>query len=84
MFFIVPCVEDFVKVDLRVLSLDVPPQEVLPHGDFADRLVQNMSSDSTLMDNRNLVCLAMPSLASKSWLRGFMPGGDACKHDRFF
>ena len=29
MFFIVPCVEDFVKVDLRVLSLDVPPQEVL-------------------------------------------------------
>ena len=54
------------------------------HGDFADRLVQNMSSDSTLMDNRNLVCLAMPSLAGKSWLRGFMPGGDACKHARFF
>ena len=29
MFFIVPCVEEFIKVDLRVLSLDVPPQEVL-------------------------------------------------------
>ena len=29
MFFIVPCVEEFIKVDLRVLSLDVPPQQIL-------------------------------------------------------
>ena len=37
---------------------------------------RTVSSDSTLM---HLVCLA-----DKSWLRGFMPGGDACKHARFF
>ena len=29
MFFIVPCVEHFIKVDLRTMSFDVPPQEIL-------------------------------------------------------
>lgn len=29
MFFIVPCLEEFKKIDLRTLSFDVPPQEVL-------------------------------------------------------
>lgn len=29
LFFIVPCLEDFRKIDLRTLSFDVPPQEVL-------------------------------------------------------
>ena len=28
-FFILPCVDNYVKVDLRVLSFDVPPQEIL-------------------------------------------------------
>lgn len=27
-FFIIPCVDTYKKVDLRVLSFDVPPQEV--------------------------------------------------------
>lgn len=28
-FFILPCVENYTKVDLRTLTFDVPPQEVL-------------------------------------------------------
>ena len=29
LFFIMPCVDTFKKVDLRTVSFDVPPQEVL-------------------------------------------------------
>jgi len=29
LFFIIPCVDDFKKVDLRTISFDVPPQEIL-------------------------------------------------------
>ena len=28
-FFIVPCIDTYRKVDLRVLSFEVPPQEIL-------------------------------------------------------
>ncbi|EFO89744.1 hypothetical protein GCK72_023817 [Caenorhabditis remanei] len=28
-FFIIPCIESFKKIDLRVVSFDVPPQEIL-------------------------------------------------------
>lgn len=28
-FFILPCIDDYSKVDLRTISFDVPPQEVL-------------------------------------------------------
>ena len=28
-FFIIPCVDNYLKVDLRVVSFDVPPQEVI-------------------------------------------------------
>jgi len=28
LFFIVPCTDQFVRVDLRTVSFDVPPQEV--------------------------------------------------------
>ncbi|CAN7992663.1 unnamed protein product, partial [Ixodes hexagonus] len=27
-FFILPCIENYTKVDLRTLTFDVPPQEV--------------------------------------------------------
>lgn len=27
-FFILPCVDNYIKVDLRTVSFDVPPQEV--------------------------------------------------------
>ncbi|XP_013412686.1 band 7 protein AGAP004871 [Lingula anatina] len=29
MFFVLPCIEDYTKVDLRTVSFDVPPQEIL-------------------------------------------------------
>ena len=29
LFFILPCIDDIVRVDLRTFSFDVPPQEVL-------------------------------------------------------
>ena len=28
-FFIIPCVDSYTKVDMRVLTFDVPPQEVI-------------------------------------------------------
>ena len=28
LFFILPCTDDFIKLDLRTVSFDVPPQEV--------------------------------------------------------
>ena len=28
-FFIIPCTDDYTKVDLRTVSFDIPPQEVL-------------------------------------------------------
>jgi len=28
-FFILPCIDNYIKVDLRVISFDVPPQEIL-------------------------------------------------------
>jgi len=27
-FFVLPCIESYTKVDLRTVSFDVPPQEV--------------------------------------------------------
>uniref|UniRef100_A0A1B6BXA4 Band 7 domain-containing protein n=1 Tax=Clastoptera arizonana TaxID=38151 RepID=A0A1B6BXA4_9HEMI len=30
-FFILPCIDNYCKVDLRTVSFDVPPQEVLTH-----------------------------------------------------
>jgi len=29
LFFVLPCIENYQKVDLRTITLDVPPQEVL-------------------------------------------------------
>jgi erythrocyte band 7 integral membrane protein len=29
MFFIIPCIDNFIKCDLRTVSFDVPPQEIL-------------------------------------------------------
>merc|ERR1711879_150521 len=29
LFFIIPCIDDIIKVDLRTISFDIPPQEIL-------------------------------------------------------
>lgn len=28
LFFILPCTDSFIKVDMRTISFDIPPQEV--------------------------------------------------------
>lgn len=33
-FFVLPCIEEYSKVDLRTLTFDVPPQEVITHDNF--------------------------------------------------
>ena len=35
-FFILPCIDNYVKVDLRTISFDVPPQEVSRPRPFPD------------------------------------------------
>lgn len=30
-FFVIPCIDTYRKVDLRTVSFDVPPQEVIHH-----------------------------------------------------
>jgi hypothetical protein len=45
-FFIIPCVDIFEKIDLRVQNFDVPPQEVISHKKFQINL-DNFGSDST-------------------------------------
>lgn len=29
LFFILPCIDDIIKVDLRTITFDIPPQEIL-------------------------------------------------------
>ena len=34
LFFILPCIDSIVNVDLRTITFDVPPQEILTKGQF--------------------------------------------------
>lgn len=36
-FFIIPCTDTYRKVDLRVVSFDVPPQEVMKNANDNER-----------------------------------------------
>ncbi len=38
-FFIIPCIDTYRKVDLRTVSFDVPPQEVRSHSCAFDRRI---------------------------------------------
>jgi len=31
LFFVLPCTDSFIKVDMRTISFDIPPQEVSLH-----------------------------------------------------
>ena len=39
-FFVLPCIESYQKVDLRTITLGVPPQEVIEKEGLIIRLVQ--------------------------------------------
>jgi len=42
-FFVLPCIESYTKVDLRTVSFDVPPQEVSPSAYHVHKTVINCS-----------------------------------------
>ena len=40
-FFVLPCIESYQKVDLRTITLDVPPQEVIQRQRRGEREIGN-------------------------------------------
>jgi len=51
LFFIIPCVDDIIRVDLRTVSFDIPPQEILTKDSVTiavDAVVYYKVSDSQL------------------------------------
>merc|ERR1719391_977634 len=54
LFFILPCIDSYKKVDLRTVSFDVPPQEVLPRDSVTasvDAVVYYRVSNPTMATN---------------------------------
>ena len=41
-FFILPCIETFKRIDLRVMSFDVPPQEILSKDSVTGALTETL------------------------------------------
>ena len=44
LFIVLPCIESYTKVDMRTVSFDVPPQEVLTKGESSTGLVYHLST----------------------------------------
>ena len=55
-FFVLPCIETYQKVDLRTITLDVPPQEV----------TSNLQSVPIVLINHQLFILAT-GFSGKKW-----------------
>ena len=53
-FFVLPCIESYQKVDLRTITLGVPPQEVSEHSSS-----QRRPSKAGLLGSRRLQLLKM-------------------------
>ena len=54
LFFVMPCVDSYKKVDLRTVSFDVPPQEVLSRDSVTvsvDAVVYYRVSNPTMATN---------------------------------
>ena len=43
-FFVLPCIDNYCKVDLRTVSFDVPPQEVLSKDSVTGKNTQSLNS----------------------------------------
>jgi erythrocyte band 7 integral membrane protein len=39
LFFVLPCTDDIVKIDLRTITFDVPPQEILTKDSVSDEFL---------------------------------------------
>lgn len=42
-FFVLPCVDSYCKVDLRTVSFDVPPQEVSTNRNYTNKTLFTLS-----------------------------------------
>lgn len=56
-FFVIPCIDSYHRVDLRTVSFDVPPQEVS---------VDHLSTTSHTIDHRSL-CQTLQWDLEKKW-----------------
>ncbi|GLH08661.1 Mechanosensory protein 2 [Gryllus bimaculatus] len=89
-FFILPCIDTYCKVDLRTVSFDVPPQEVLSRDSVTVsvdaavfyRVKSPSQATNNVQDYRITVDDANPSLLckvlSKSWVLGADSGFGDC------
>ena len=50
LFFVMPCVDSYKKVDLRTVSFDVPPQEVMVTKSFEKHSFEFLSNTGWQMD----------------------------------
>ena len=75
-FFVLPCIESYTKVDLRTVSFDVPPQEVLTKDSVTvsvDAVVYYRVSNATVsvanVEVRIPSCaVRLPSRIPSAWL----------------
>lgn len=75
MFFIIPCLDDLIKIDLRTMSLDIPPQTVLTKDSVTinvDAVVYWKVFDPTLATTRIENYRHSTSLLSQTTLRNIL------------
>ncbi|CAD5112250.1 DgyrCDS1481 [Dimorphilus gyrociliatus] len=75
MFFIIPCIDNFVKVDLRTISFDVPPQEILTKDSVTvsvDAVVYYRISDPMMSVVNVEDCSRSTRLLSQTTLRNIL------------
>lgn len=75
MFFIIPCMDNFVKVDLRTVSFDVPPQEILTKDSVTvsvDAVVYYRISDPMMSVVNVEDCSRSTRLLSQTTLRNIL------------
>ena len=72
MFFILPCIEEFVTVDLRTQSFDIPPQEILTKDSVTvsvDAVVYYCVSDPIMSVTKVVNCYSSSLLLAQTSLR---------------
>ncbi|PVD22432.1 hypothetical protein C0Q70_18244 [Pomacea canaliculata] len=57
-FFVLPCIEDYTKVDLRTVTFDIPPQEVLTRDSVT------VSVDAVVYYRINNPCVSVANVAN--------------------
>ena len=50
LFFVVPCLDDIITVDLRTVTFDVPPQEILTKAELQRRFFEDFGGGPLILD----------------------------------